>query len=80
MLACFRLNKHKEVKELILYLDNDAPGREAAALIARKYAAKGYTVLIDFPQGKDFNEDLTEKIRLAKGLKKSVKMHKETSL
>jgi len=74
----FFLNQHKEVRELVLCLDNDAPGREAAALIARKYAAKGYTVLIDFPQGKDFNADLTEKIRLEKGLKNAVKMHKET--
>jgi hypothetical protein len=54
----FFLNKHKEVREIVLCLDNDTAGREAAALIARKYAAKGYTVLIDFPQGKDFNEDL----------------------
>jgi hypothetical protein len=76
----FFLNKHKEVKELVLCLDNDTVGREAAALMARKYAAKGYTVLIDFPQGKDFNADLIEKIRLEKGLKNSVKMHKETSL
>jgi hypothetical protein len=74
----FFLNKHKTVRELVLCLDNDTAGREAAALMARKYAAKGYTVLIDFPQGKDFNADLTEKIRLEKGLKNSVKMHKET--
>ena len=74
----FFLNQHKEVRELVLCLDNDAPGREAAALIARKYAAKGYTVLIDFPQGKDFNADLTEKNRFEKGLKNAVKMHKET--
>jgi hypothetical protein len=76
----FFLNKHKSVRELVLCLDNDTAGREAAALMARKYAAKGYTVLIDFPQGKDFNADLTEKIRLEKGLKNPVKMHKETSL
>ena len=76
----FFLNKHTAVHELVLCLDNDTAGREAAALMARKYAAKGYTVLIDFPQGKDFNADLTEKIRLEKGLKNPVKMHKETSL
>ena len=76
----FFLNQHREVKEIVLCLDNDTAGREAAALMARKNAAKGYTVLIDFPQGKDFNEDLTEKIRLEKGLKNAVKMHKETSL
>ena len=76
----FFLKQHPEVKELVLCLDNDTAGREAAALIARKYAAKGYTVLIDFPQGKDFNEDLTKKIEVEKGLKNAVKMHKETSL
>jgi hypothetical protein len=76
----FFLNRHIAVRELVLCLDNDTAGREAAALMARKYAAKGYTILIDFPQGKDFNQDLTEKIRLEKGLKKPVKMHKETSL
>ncbi|MCL1792805.1 MAG: DUF3991 and toprim domain-containing protein [Oscillospiraceae bacterium] len=76
----FFLNQHREVKEIVLCLDNDQAGHEAAAHMARKYAAKGYTVLIDFPQGKDFNADLTEKIRLEKGLKNAVKMHKETSL
>jgi hypothetical protein len=76
----FFLNQHPAARELVFCLDNDPAGREAAALMARKYAAKGYTVLIDFPQGKDFNEDLTEKIRHKKGLKNSVKMHKETSL
>ena len=54
----FFLNQHKAVKELVFCLDNDHAGREATAIIARKYAAKGYTVLIDFPKGKDFNEDL----------------------
>ena len=54
----FFLNQHREVRELVLCLDNDAPGREAAALIARKYAYKSYTVLNEPPRGKDFNEDL----------------------
>ena len=76
----FFLNQHPAVHELIFCLDNDSAGREAAALMTKKYAAKGYTALIEFPQGKDFNEDLTEKIRLEKGLKYSVNMHKEMSL
>ena len=76
----FFLNQQKEVKELVLCLDNDPAGRKAAAIIARKYAAKGYTVLINFPQGKDFNADLTEKINLEKGQKISVNMHKETCI
>jgi len=52
------LNQHKAIKELVFCLDNDQAGREATAIIARKYAAKGYTAFIDFPKGKDFNEDL----------------------
>jgi len=30
----------------------------------RKYDAKDYMVMIDFPQGKDFDEDLTDKEKL----------------
>jgi hypothetical protein len=54
----FFLNRHKTVKELILCLDNDTAGREAAAQIAQKYALKGYTVFNDPPRGKDHSEDL----------------------
>ena len=54
----FFLKKHFDVKELIFCLDNDKAGREATAIMARKYAEKGYVVLVDFPKGKDFNEDL----------------------
>ena len=76
----FFLNKHETVKELVFCLDNDNAGREAAVAMARKYADKGYRTRLELPAGKDFNEDLTEKIRLEKGLKNSVKMHKEMSL
>ena len=54
----FFLNQHKAVKVLVFCLDNDTAGREAAVMMARKYAAKGYTVLNEPPRGKDFNEDL----------------------
>jgi hypothetical protein len=54
----FFLNQHKSVRELVLCLDNDAPGREAASTLARKYAEKGYTARIELPTAKDFNEDL----------------------
>ena len=54
----FFLNQHKAIKELVLCLDNDPAGREATAAIAGKYSEKGYTVLIQLPQGKDFNIDL----------------------
>jgi len=36
----FFLNQHKAVKELVFCLDNDPAGREATAIMARKYAAK----------------------------------------
>jgi len=54
----FFLNKHPAVRELAFCLDNDPAGREAAVMMARKYAAKGYTALNEPPRGKDFNEDL----------------------
>lgn len=54
----FFLNKQNAVKVLVFCLDNDAAGREAAVMMARKYAAKGYTVLNEPPRGKDFNDDL----------------------
>ena len=52
------LNQHKAVRELVLCLDNDAAGHTTAAIIARKYAAKGYRTRLEVPQGKDFNKDL----------------------
>ena len=54
----FFLNQHKAVKKLVFCLDNDAPGRGAAAIMAQKYADKGYTTRIQQPTNKDFNEDL----------------------
>jgi hypothetical protein len=54
----FFLNQHKAVAELVFCLDNDPAGRDVAANMARKYAAKGYRVRIELPAGKDFNEDL----------------------
>jgi hypothetical protein len=70
----FFLNTHKEVKELVFCLDNDTAGREAAAVLARKYAYKGYMVLNELPQGKDFNVDLQalrEQIQTRKRTKSS---------
>jgi len=48
----FFLNQHKSVRELVFCLDNDTAGREAAAIMARKYAYKGYTALNELPRGK----------------------------
>ena len=57
----FFLNTHKNVQELIFCLDGDLAGLEAAVNLLQKYQGKGYSTLIEPPQGKDFNEDLTEK-------------------
>ena len=73
----FFLNKHKSIKELIFCLDNDTAGRETAANMARKYGDKFYTVRLELPTGKDFNVDLTGKIKLEKARKIPVKMHKD---
>jgi DNA primase len=55
----FFLNQHPYTKDLIFCLDNDPAGREAAAVMTKKYADKGYCTRIELPAGKDFNEDLT---------------------
>jgi hypothetical protein len=74
----FFLKQHPEVKELTFCLDGDLAGLEAAVSLTRKYQGKGYSAVTEPPQGKDFNEDLTKKIEVEKGLKNAVKMHKET--
>ena len=74
----FFLNQHKTVKELVFCLDNDNAGREASIQLLRKYADKGYYARIELPQGKDFNEELTEKIKLEKAQKSSIIIHKKT--
>jgi len=59
----FFLNKHNYTKTLVFCLDNDPAGREAAAVLAHKYAEKGYRTQIELPAGKDFNEDLVSQMR-----------------
>jgi len=54
----FFLNQHKAVRELVFCLDNDPPGREAAAALLDKYAARGYSARIEPPLGKDYNDEL----------------------
>jgi hypothetical protein len=54
----FFLNQHTAVKELVFCLDNDPPGQEAAATMARKYADKGFRTRIELPRGKDHSDDL----------------------
>jgi len=69
------LESHPNVKELVFCLDNDPPGREAAAALARKYAARGYITNVEVPEGKDFNDDLRAMMSRA-----TFKVHKEISL
>jgi len=61
------LENHQQVNELILCLDNDAAGREAAAEMASKYADKGYRVRLSLPGNKDYNDDLLELRKKANG-------------
>lgn len=52
------LELYPNTYELILCLDNDPPGRAAAAAIAKKYEELKYKTRIIRPRGKDFNDDL----------------------
>ena len=74
----FFLNQHEAVKVLVFCLDNDRAGREAAVMMARKYAAMGYTALNEPPRGKDFNEDL-QALRVQERAEKRTK-NKERSV
>jgi DNA primase len=64
------LERNKDIKEIILCLDNDQPGHEAAIRISQKYNARGYKVRTEFPESKDHNEDL----------KKHINKHKANSV
>jgi len=76
----FFLNQHNAVKELVFCLDNDTAGREATAIMARKYAAKGYTVLTRFPKGKDFNEDLQAHTAQIQAQKHTKHLHRDVDI
>jgi len=76
----FFLKRHFDVKELIFCLDNDKAGREATAIMARKYVENGYAVLIDFPKGKDFNEDLQAPRTQARAEKRTKTRRQDISL
>ena len=52
------LEDRRDILEVILCLDNDNAGREASKRIAHSLAEKGYSVRIEPPNGKDYNEDL----------------------
>ena len=74
------LKKHFDVKELIFCLDNDQAGREATATMARKYAEKGFTVLIEYPKGKDFNEDLQAHRAQMQAYKRTKTQHHDVTI
>ncbi len=53
------LNENPHIRRIVLCLDADRPGREAAVKLGAKYRALGHEVEIRFPPfGKDWNEYL----------------------
>ena len=52
-----------EIKNIILCLDNDPVGKKASESLKKKYSHKGFSVCMNFPSAKDWNDDL---LRLAK--------------
>lgn len=72
----FFLNQRPFVRELVFCLDNDAPGREAAVQLARKYAQMGLQTRIQLPQGKDFNEDLQAHLRQIRAERRTQSLHR----
>ena len=53
------LRENPHLKQIVLCLDADGPGREATEKFQAEYAEKGYTVSARAPaQGKDWNECL----------------------
>ena len=76
----FFLNQHPTVRELVFCLDNDPAGREAAALMARKYAEKSYHTSIILPAGKDFNEDLQARVKQIRAEKQPKSLHRDVTI
>lgn len=76
----FFLNQHPAVRELVFCLDNDQAGRESAALMARKYAEKGYHTSIILPAGKDINEDLQAHVKQIRAEKQPESSHRDVTI
>ena len=55
----YYLAAHSEINKIILCLDNDPAGHEAAVRIQKKYG-ECYQILRHTPKNKDFNEDLIQ--------------------
>lgn len=76
----FFLNQHPAVRELAFCLDNDPAGRDAATIMARKYADKGYHTSIILPVGKDFNEDLQARVKQIRAEKQPKSSHRDVTI
>ncbi len=76
----FFLNQHTTVKELVFCLDNDAPGREAAAAMLEKYSDKGYMARLELPKGKDFNEDLQARVKQISAVSRTNHRHLDVDI
>lgn len=58
------LREHPHLTRIVLCLDADKWGREAAARLTEKYTRRGYAVSVREPvQGKDWNEYLQQRIK-----------------
>lgn len=56
------LRENPNIRRIILCLDADGPGRQAAQRMKDAYEAKGYAVTLNYPtQGKDWNEYLQQR-------------------
>lgn len=56
------LRENPNIRRIVLCLDADGPGRQAAQRMKDAYEAKGYSVALNHPaQGKDWNEFLQQR-------------------
>jgi len=56
------LRENPNIRRIVLCLDADGPGRQAAQRMKGAYEARGYTVALNHPaQGKDWNEYLQQR-------------------
>jgi len=56
------LRENPNIRRIVLCLDADGPGRQAAQRMKDAYEARGYTVALNHPaQGKDWNEYLQQR-------------------
>jgi len=53
-----QLKTNENLREVVLCLDNDQAGHQAAERLSQALTAKGYSAATLMPQGKDFNQDL----------------------